>query len=35
MDDLKLYAETQEKSRASTDSVKIFSDNFKMPLIVT
>jgi len=34
VNDLKLYAETQEKSRASTDTVKLFSDNFKMPLIV-
>jgi len=32
---VKLYAETQEKSRASTDTVKIFSDIFKMPFIMT
>jgi len=35
MDGLKLYAETQEMSRASTDTVKMFSENLKMPLIVT
>jgi hypothetical protein len=35
MDDFKLYAETREKSRTSTDTINIFSDNFKMPLIVT
>jgi len=35
MDDLKLYAETQEKLRTSTDTVTMLSENFKMPLIVT